>query len=217
MGSVLGELLPLAVGVAISPIPIIGVILMLLGRHARATSVGFALGWLVGIVAATTIFVFVGGALGDEDSPSSGWITLALGIILLLYGIRTWRGRHAASAQPKWMSAIDEMHAPAAAGLGVVLAAVNPKNLVLCASAGVTIGSASLSTGSDVSLVAIYTVLAATTVVVPVVGYQIAAERLRGPLDRLKDWLQANNSTVMATLILVIGIVLIGKGIAGVG
>lgn len=217
MGSQLGELVPLAVGVAISPIPIIGVILMMLGRHARATSIGFALGWLVGIVAATTVFVFVGGALGGEDSSSSGWIKLALGIILLLYGIRTWRDRHDASAQPRWMSAIDEMRAPAATGLGIVLAAVNPKNLVLCASAGVTIGSASLSAGADVALVVIFTVLAATTVVVPVVGYQIAAERLRDPLDRVKDWLQTNNSTVMATLILVIGAVLIGKGIAGFG
>lgn len=36
-----------------------------------------------------------------------------------------------------------------------------------------------------------------------------------GPLDVLRAWLQANNATVMATLILVIGVVLIGKGISG--
>jgi maltodextrin utilization protein YvdJ len=38
---------------------------------------------------------------------------------------------------------------------------------------------------------------------------------MRGPLDRLKAWLQQNNATVMAVLVLVIGVVLIGKGISG--
>ncbi|MFF0387664.1 GAP family protein [Kitasatospora sp. NPDC004615] len=41
----IGELLPLAVGVAISPIPIIAVVLMLLSRQATRTSPGFLAGW----------------------------------------------------------------------------------------------------------------------------------------------------------------------------
>ena len=44
MGSVIGEILPLAVGIAISPIPIIAVILMLLSPHAKGASVGFMIG-----------------------------------------------------------------------------------------------------------------------------------------------------------------------------
>lgn len=44
MGSVLGEMLPLAVGVAISPIPIIAVILMLLSKRAGGASAGFGVG-----------------------------------------------------------------------------------------------------------------------------------------------------------------------------
>ena len=43
MGSVIGDLLPLAVGVAVSPIPIIAAILMSLSKRAGSTSVGFAL------------------------------------------------------------------------------------------------------------------------------------------------------------------------------
>jgi hypothetical protein len=34
-------------------------------------------------------------------------------------------------------------------------------------------------------------------------------------LDSMNDWLKINNATVMAVLILVIGLVLIGKGIGG--
>lgn len=217
MGSVLGELLPLALGVAISPIPIIGAILMLLGKHARTTSIGFAVGWVLGIVIATTIFVFLGGAMGDSTSTGNAWIKLGLGILLLIVGLRQWRGRGGEHTTPKWMRAIDEMRPPTALGLGFALSAINPKNLIMCVAAGVSIGTASLSAGSDVALVAIFSVLAATTVVIPVLAYQIAADRLRDPLDRLKVWLQANNATVMAVLILVIGVVLIGKGISGLG
>jgi hypothetical protein len=41
VGAVIGDLLPLAVGVAISPMPIVAVILMLLSRQAGKTGAGF--------------------------------------------------------------------------------------------------------------------------------------------------------------------------------
>ncbi len=214
MGAALGDLLPLAVGVAISPIPIIGAILMLLGTHARTTSAGFATGWLAGIVIATTVFVFLGGTFDDSTSTTTAWIKLALGVLLLVVGLRRWRSRDEQST-PKWMAAIDDMRPVPALGLGFALAAVNPKNLMMCIAAGVTIGGASLPTGSNVVLVVVYSLLAATTVLIPVIAYQVSAQRLREPLARLKDWLSVHNAAVMATLIVVIGAVLIGKGITG--
>lgn len=59
MGTVLGELLPLAVGVAVSPVPIIAVILMLLAPRAGGTGQGFLLGWVAGIVAAVVVFLLI--------------------------------------------------------------------------------------------------------------------------------------------------------------
>ena len=49
MNSVIGEILPLAIAVAISPIPIIAAVLMLLSPRARVTSVAFLLGWILGV------------------------------------------------------------------------------------------------------------------------------------------------------------------------
>lgn len=219
MGAVIGDLLPLAIGVAVSPIPIIAAILMLLGKHARTTSLGFAGGWLAGIVVATTIFVFLGGAIDSDDGPSTAaaWIKLGLGLLLLAEGVREWRGRTASAATPTWMSAIDEMNPVTGFGIGFALAAINPKNLIMCAAAGVTVGSGSLGASGEVVAVVVFALLAATTVMLPVVGYQLAAQRLSAPLEHLKEWLEANNKTVMAILILVIGVALIGKGIGGLG
>jgi hypothetical protein len=220
MQSVIGDILPLAIGIAISPIPIIAAILMLLSPKAKGTSVGFLLGWIVGILVAVTIFTLLSSVLpdGDDDSasPVHGIIQILLGIGLLFLALRQWRSRPRPGEEPslpKWMSAIDTMNAGKGFGLGFLLAAVNPKNLLLGASAGVAIGGAALSTSSVIVAIAVFTVIAAASVAIPVISYLVAAKRMAGPLESLRAWLVHNNATVMAVLLLVIGFVLIGKGI----
>jgi threonine/homoserine/homoserine lactone efflux protein len=222
MGAVIGDLLPLAVGVAISPIPIIAVILMLLAPKAGGTSTGFLVGWLVGIAGATTVFLLLAGILdlgsSSEPSAASSWIKLALGALLLVLAAGQWRSRPKPGeepAMPKWMTAIDGFTAGKAIGLGVLLSAVNPKNLLMCVAAGTTIAAGDLGVGEVVGSVVIFTVLAASTVAVPVVGYAVGRKRMAGPLESLRSWLTAHSAAVMGTLLLVIGVVLIGKGLGG--
>lgn len=220
MGTVIGDMLPLALGVAISPIPIIAAILMLLSPKARVTSVGFLLGWVVGIVAAVTVFTLLSSILPADDPdvshPIRGAVQLVLGLLLFVLAFGQWRKRPKAgeeAALPKWMKAIDTITFPVALGLGFLLSAVNPKNLIMAAGAGTDIGAAALPGGSIVLVIVIYTLIAASTVLVPVVGYLIAADRLRGPLDSLRGWLATENAVIMAVLLLVIGVSMIGKGI----
>lgn len=222
MGEVIGDLLPLAVGIAISPIPIIAVILMLLSRQASRTSTGFLIGWVAGIIVATVVVLALVNQIGDaaDSGPSttSSIIKLVLGAALLLMALRQWRSRPApgeAVAMPKWMSAIDSFTFGKAAGLGFLLSAINPKNLILCMGAGTTVGAAHLSVGEETIALAVFVVLASTTVAIPVIGYLAARQRMAAPLSRLDEWLRHNNATVMAVLLLVIGAVLIGKGISG--
>jgi threonine/homoserine/homoserine lactone efflux protein len=220
MGPVIGEILPLAVGIAISPVPIIAAILMLLSPKAKGASVGFLLGWITGIVVAIVVFTLLSSVLPAQDesgsSPVRGVIKIILGALLLFLALRQWRGRPAEGEQatmPKWMSAIDSMTAGKALGLGFLLSAVNPKNLLMAISAGLIIGGAGLAVGQTVVVIVIFVLLAASTVLIPVVAYLIASERLAGPLDRLRAWLVNNNATIMAVLLLVIGVAVIGKGI----
>ena len=217
MGAVIGEILPLAIGIAVSPVAIIAAILMLFSKRAGSASSGFLSGWVLGIAVVTGIFTALAGTLqtGGEPSAAVSWIKIGLGVLLLLVGIRQWRGRGGQHDNPKWMAAIDEFTFVKSLGLGVLLSAVNPKNLIMATGAGLAIGSAALSVGNDVVAIVVFTAIAASTVAIPVIAYAVAAEKIRGPLDMLRAWLQANNTTVMATLILVIGAVLIGKGISG--
>jgi threonine/homoserine/homoserine lactone efflux protein len=220
MNLVIGEILPLAVGIAISPITIIAVILMLLSPRAKGSSVGFMIGWLAGIVVAIALFSLLSSVIPLETggrSPVAGVIKIVLGVLLLALAIKQWRARPAKGDQaslPKWMSAIDSMPAVKALWLGFLLAAVNPKNLLLAIAAGVIVGGAGLTVGQMTAVIIIFVLLAASTVLVPVVGYLIASARLAGPLDKLRQWLVDNNTVIMAVLLLVLGVAMIGKGFA---
>ena len=221
MGSVIGEILPLAVGIAISPVPIIAVTLMLLSPRAKATSVGFLLGWLFGIIVAIVLFTLLLSVLPQRDdsdsSPVTAVIKIILGALLLLLAAKQWRGRPAEgeqAAMPKWMSAVDSMTAGRALGLGFLLSAVNPKNLLLAISAGVIIGGSNLGLGDTAIVIVVFVMIAGCSVLIPVIANLIAAARMAGPLDSLRGWLVDNNATIMAVLLLVIGVSVIGKGIA---
>jgi len=113
------------------------------------------------------------------------------------------------------MKAIDTMTAAKGAGLGFLLSAVNPKNLLMAAGAGVIIGgtAASLETSDEVVAITVFTVIAAASVAVPVIGYLVASEKMSGPLESMHQWLVKENAVVMAVLLLVIGVAMVGKGI----
>jgi hypothetical protein len=68
--------------------------------------------------------------------------------------------------------------------------------------------------GDTTVVIVVFVLLAGSTVLVPVIGYLIASARMAGPLDSLRGWLVDNNATIMAILLLVIGVAVIGKGIA---
>ena len=220
MSSVIGDILPLALGVAISPIPIIAAILMLLSPTAKGTSVGFLLGWVLGIVVAVVVLTLLGSIIPEQDpdeaKPIAGVIKILLGAGLLFLALRQWRSRPAQgqpAALPKWMAAIDTMSAGRGLVLGFLLSAVNPKNLLMAAGAGVIIGTSGLTGGEITLVIVVFVVIAACSVAVPVIAYLVASKRMTAPLEALRGWLVQNNATVMAVLLLVIGVVLVGKGI----
>ena len=97
MGQVIGEFLPLALGVAISPVPVIAVILMLFSERAKQNSLAFLAGWVVGIVVAMTILIGVAStqdlSSGGEPSDTSSWIKLIIGLLLVVAAVGQWRKR----------------------------------------------------------------------------------------------------------------------------
>jgi hypothetical protein len=77
----------------------------------------------------------------------------------------------------------------------------------------VTIGQAGLGTGQQVAALVIFVLIGSLTVALPVVYSLLGGEGAAARLEEAKDWLAANNATVMFILLLVFGVVLIGKAI----
>jgi Sap, sulfolipid-1-addressing protein len=221
MGTAIGELLPLAVAIAISVTTIITTVLMLLSPKAKSKTVGLLLGCVVGVAGAVALFTLLADLLPTQDSggPSlaASLIKMVVGMLLVILALRQWRGRPAGGDQaelPKWMAGVDSMRPQTALVLGLLLSAVVPKNLLLALAAGLIVGEAGFSGGQAVAVIVLFTAIATSTVAVPVVAHLVASARMRGPFERLREWLVENNVTIMVVVLLVIGVVMIGNSIA---
>jgi threonine/homoserine/homoserine lactone efflux protein len=218
MGSAIGQILPFAIGVAISPIPIVALILMLFSASAKRNSIAFALGWILGLALVGAIVLAFGlDSNGSGESDTSATIKLVLGLMLLVAAVRQFRSRPHDGEDPKvpaWMDAIDSFTPNKAFGVGMLLSAVNPKNLALTVGAAATISSAGLDSTDEYITLAVYVLIASVTIIAPVAFYLILGERADRPLSEAKTWLLRNNNTVMFVLLLVFGFKLIGDGLA---
>lgn len=222
MRQAIGEVLPLAVAAAISPFPIIGVVLMLGTARARVNGAMFIAGWLTGLAVVGAIGLTIGGAAGSSDngSASSGTnvLDIALGAVLLVFAARQWRKRPKAGeeeAPRKWMGSVEHFSARQAATTGIVLSAVNPKNLILTFAAATSIAATNLPGTDQVAAFVIYALIATIGVATPVVLYFTMGARAAAILDDLQAWLGHNNATIMAVIFAVIGAKVLGQGIAG--
>jgi hypothetical protein len=222
MGQAIGSSLPLAVGVALSPIPIIAVVLMLTSRRARSNGPAFVIGWLIGLAVIGAIVLSVAGPAGASKSGSPAtwvsWVKIVLGAALLLVAVRQFRGRPKDSdeaALPKWMASIDTMKPLTVLGLAALLAGANPKNLLLAVSAGASIAQTGISGADQAIAYAVFALIGTIGVGTPVVIYFALGERSATMLAALKDWMGRHNAVIMSVLCLVIGVKLIGDAIGG--
>ena len=221
MGAAIGGTLPFALGVALSPIPIIAVVLMLTTQRARVNGTVFIAGWLAGLAVAGAIALSIA---GPADASSSGapatwvsWLKVVLGAALLLIAALQFRNRPRKGDRvelPKWMDRVDQIKPLPAAGLGV-LSGLNPKNLLLVAAAAAAIAQTGISGGEQAIAYLVFALLGTLGVGTPVGIYFTMGARSEKPLSELKDWMAQNNAVIMAVICLIIGVKLIGDAIGG--
>jgi hypothetical protein len=222
MGEAIGQLLPFAVGVAVSPMPIVAVVLMLVTPRARTNGPAFLAGWIAGVGVGGAILLAIAGPANanDDGEPAdwTHWLKLLLGLGLVLVAARQWRGRpHEGDevATPKWMGALDHFTPVKAAAAGIVLSIANPKNLLLILGGVAALAQLGLGAGDETVSWIVFTVIASIGVAVPVVISVAMGDRATAVLDELKTWMARNNAAVMAVLCLIIGVKLVGDAITG--
>lgn len=219
MGHILSAILSPAVGVVISPFPIVGLILILLSDKARANSAMYMAGWIFGNALAFTIAMLcmsAGAASRDDPSTLGRVVALALGALLVIGAIKEFHGRPRAGEEaktPKWFDKLSKIGPFGAAGFGVLLSALNPKNALLSVGAGAAVGALSLSFAHELAAAALYTLIASSSIIVPTAAFLFAGKRMDGALNSMRIWLVHNNAVIMSVLLLIIGLNMIGKAL----
>ena len=221
MPGIVAEALLLSLGVAVSPISIVAVVAMLLSERPRPTGLGFTCGWfggIVGVVSAATAFALYSERLGLSGlRRSEAVVGVVLGAVALAAGVAVWirRPPRTEARQPRWLAALDQMSLLQAVFLGVALSVVNPKNLLASVLAGLMIGWSGLSNQAIAVSAAAFSLIASSTVFLPMLAFLVAGSAIRGGLTVVRDWLIRHHAGVVSLLLMVIGVMLAIRGLSG--
>ncbi|MBV9335539.1 MAG: GAP family protein [Solirubrobacterales bacterium] len=221
MGQAIGQVLSFGVGVALSPVPIIAVVLMLATPKGRVNGPAFLAGWVGGIAVLGTIVLLVAsGASASKHGNPSTWVSIVkivLGVLLLLLAARQWRGRPREDQQPglpAWMKTIARFTPIRSAAVGVGLSAINPKNLLLVVGAAAAIAQTGASAPSQAVALAVFILIASLGVGAPIAIYFVMRDRASSILGGMHDWMARENATIMSVICLILGAKLIGDAIS---
>ena len=222
MGNVIGELLPLVVALATGPLPVIALMLILAAESATVKGLAFIAGRVAGLVLLVVGGLVIASVVGRPDlghrahpSPVVSVIRIVLGVLLLALALRMWLRRSAThDAGPSRLATrIDGITTPRSFGLGLAVTAIDPASLSIGILVGVDVAAARLSTPADVTVVVVFLLMATVNITVPMLAYLVGGDAARRRLSALKAWLQDNEKTVMMVLFLMVGAILIGRGI----
>ena len=220
MGEAIGELLPTAVAVMVSPAGVVA------GSDARDASrpserPGLPRRLARVALAGGAVALSIAGGLGASDGRSPAtWaslLLLAVGVVLVLLAVKQWRDRPRVGDAPKppptWLSALDRFGPVKAAGTGVLVGGLNPKNVLLITAAAVAIAETGISPGKQVAAYAIFVVIASLGIVIPVVLSLVFGARAQQVLAAFTDWIAGNSAVIMTVVLLIFGVTLIGDAI----
>ena len=223
MRQVVGEVLPFAVIVMVSPINIVAAILLLFSERPLLNASCYLGGFVAGLAAVVGGLTAVAGAVhldpGSNQSRGASALLLALGAGLIVVAVRKFRGRPGPDDPPSlpgWMDGIAGFGSGRSLAVGAGIGAGNPKNIVVALGTAVAVSSAGLPVGQQVTVLAIYLVLASLGVAAPILAMLVLGDRAGTVLDGWKTWLTRNNTAMMAVIYLFFGVYLIGKFLGSV-
>ena len=214
----IGHILPIALAVALSSVPIMVTIYILLSPDRSRSAMPFAVGWVIGLALVIGICALLAQLVPAPRVPQRadttvGTLEMLVGLALVVIGIFSFRhARHTPSpAVPKFLQRTPGPWE--SFGLAIVLN-LRPKALLLAIAGGLTIRGDTRSVTEALVVIAVYTIIGASTVVGPIIATLVAPKRMEPRLTSLRDWLIRNGEAMTALIVVMIGVVIVGMGLA---
>lgn len=215
------EILLLALGVTVSPIPMAAVILVMMSNRGVSNGVGFVVGWI-----GAMLFLAGGGGMllqeigqPGQGEPGTGMsvFRVGFGVFLLSISARCWLRRNPKGVTrpvPGWMRMLDEFGALRSFLLGVLLLIGNVKNLPLTLEAASALSRIENEVFFAMMLM-VFTVVSSVGIFGPVIAAWLGGERADRQLKRLRQWLQDHNAIILFVIFLLLGSRALVRGLAG--
>ncbi len=218
MMDALKESLPMAIGLALSPAPIIAIFILLMTPRAAVNGPSFLAGWYVGIYLTGVIIFNLPGMEEDHSEPTnlSGIIRISLGIIFLIGALRYWLKRPKPGEivkTPRIFIHIDEFGFWKSFFAGILFCVVNIKNFALSVAGASKIDEVSTDDQGIYAVLAMFALIGSITIILPVVIHAIAGNKMDARFQRWKRWMIQNNHILLIILLTVLGVILIKGGL----
>lgn len=210
---------PMAMGIALSPGPVLAIIMLLMTKRAKISGPIFLLGMFLGIQIVGSIIIFVPGVIADHGgmSDATGTVKIIAGVVLLLLIIPIWikkKKEGNVHRIPKIFNKLDEFGALKVFLIGLVFSAFSVKNAALSASGAAHIHTTSLVDYLETLLgVFVFAIMATITVIVPIVIYFLAPKKTEVLLRTWRDWLIKYHWDIVMAMMLIAGGLLISIGL----
>ncbi|MFJ6531780.1 GAP family protein [Microbacterium sp. NPDC091662] len=236
MGELILALVPVALGVVLSPLAIMALVAVLLSRNARMNGITYLIGWVLGLggLMALCLWLFPLIAVHELSEPPL-WVPIVRVILgLFLIGSAVWvyrRGRvHiarmaaassprdvvAASPQlPGWLHSVESFRPGRTLLLGLGLFVLNPVDASCAILAALDISLSDVTQSAGVWIAVIFVVIGTLPIALPVLYVVVRGADAQPLLDRVRTWIAGNTHVLNAALLLVIGALQLEKGITG--
>ncbi len=214
------SIVPYSLGLIISPIPIIVIILLLVGKSSLRKSTWFAISWVATTFLATFLISILIQSLQKTTGDASWKSTAALVVGIILIIVAAYIGRTAIRIRrrgrprtPEWLKAIDDAPALRVALFGMILVVFNPVNLSMIFAAAIGLSATDLANDQMAIVAALFAILGSISVLIPYLVDLIAGARAENFLHTLRKFLIRNNGRLSFWSTLAFGVFFVVKGL----
>jgi len=210
----LSGVMPFAIAIIISPVPVAAAITAATSRRRVANGSSFLGGWFIGLLLLVILFSMLGARLGREIEIFIYWLELVLGLFLWGLAWLEWHNRHKKGATDL-VTAVEDLTPRNAAIFGFLLATItNPKNIPLVAAMGATVAGSGVGAGQAMIVGFIFTVFSSLSIALAV-GLPMTKPGGK-VMDRFRDWLERRSTAILVPLFVVLGALLISHWFQGI-